>query len=147
MDLVSFHRADMGPVIPAPGNLMPSSGLFGYQTQTQIQCTYRHVDKTLIRIKIFFEKKKKRRKKLSQVSASGGPWDTVSKALGCYPLALRLQHREKFRQAFPKQGFRANSCMTVSCRRWESLVWMNRRHSGRGRSPPCLTRVSTHPGP
>lgn len=42
------------------------------------------------------------------------------------------RHREKFWQAFPIQGFRASSCVQVSCRRWEMLVWTNRRHSGKG---------------
>lgn len=58
---------------------------------------------------------------------------------GCWASALLLpgwhctsRHREKFWQAFPMQGFRANSCVQVSCRRWEMLVWTKRRHSGRG---------------
>lgn len=79
-------------------------------------------------------------------SGSRSPGHTVSKAVAvslvapwCWALGPPLpgwhctsRHREKFWQAFPIQGFRASSCVQVSFRRWEMLVWTNRRHSGRG---------------
>lgn len=106
----STHTAGHNCLIPVPGDLMFSSDLWGYQTQTQ--CTGIPVGKTLIQIK-YTNFQKIKCKNHFPVSFFGfrhhrkGRWDNVSKRSSSEESLLSFKDRHRTTQeSWGLQGMR-----------------------------------------